>query len=459
MKTKPRASRTPATASPPHPLVSWLHGCSPNPDNRTMAAAMFVLTHWQMAGLLFGSELPWFLLVNAGDAKTDPLDSAHDDIATGMGCKETRQEGHGVLSGATPESAKTRMRHVIAERGSLGAPTAGNQKRIEELERHFIAGKAQVFGHGRTGHYAQMWDDELGWITDESNHIILRLDRPDDHAAFRKDVLGDSRWLRDPVGVGASLTMERKYLMVSGSLDSSQWTGDLAARLLHVPRPFFFLPHLAHEALVCENRLVLFCTSLKFPGSRVDPLGLPMQLPEDNWSRHYAKLMRRLLRQLPGEYEFMVNCVVRMLQPLCMRIVQHYAPKGCDDQQQVDLFADLHHMAWRGIVIGLAALKWHGLGIDAGCGLRWTFEQVKHIHQHGPVSRRDLQMRFQQFNAASRDQLLERLAHEGVLELEDRKVAIVPLGDFVRRLFAREEFIEPPYRCRYEPQAASAPAA
>jgi len=243
--------------------------------------------------------------------------------------------------------------------------------------------------------------------------------------------------------------------MLSGSLNSSQWDGTLVNQLLHTGQPVFFLPHLADAKIEIGDWTGLKSGSLSLSRNRMkSPLGIPLQLSDTPWCRHYEALMRARLRELPANYEFAMLCAARELKPLCFLLAKHFACKGSEPHEVAAMFRDLYAMTFRGMVIGLASLAWHGLGIDAGCGTDQTFKLMQHLHAHGPVSRRDLLLRFQHLTSASRDQALERLAQEGVLELEGKKVSVVPLANFVRGLFARKEFTDPTYYCRDEEQPA-----
>ena len=454
MKTRTRKSKSQSITGR-QLLARFLHHSSPDADTRTMAAAMFALTHWQVAGVTAGSQPPSLLMVNAGDAPSDPLDFAADDFATGMGSKEEQPAGHGLLVGASPEIALRRMVQSLRKLRTIGEVTPYNAGDIQIQKRIFAQGKAQCFGSGRTGHYARRWHDTLGWVTDDTDDIILRLDRPEDHAALRRDLSEHPDRLLTPIGYGEEARRVHKTLMLSGSLDSSQWDGTLVNQLLHTGQPVFFLPHLAEAQIEIGDWTGLKADSLNLSTSRMkSPLGIPPQLPDTPWCRHYEALMRARLRELPATYEFAMLCAARELKPLCALLAKHFTRKGSEANDMAAMFQDLYAMTFRGMVIGLASLAWHGLGIDAGCGTDRTFELMQHLHAHGPVSRRDLLLRFQHFTAASRDQALERLAHEGVLELEDKKVSVVPLADFVRGLFARKEFANPKYFCRDEEQRA-----
>jgi hypothetical protein len=104
-------------------------------------------------------------------------------------------------------------------------------------------------------------------------------------------------------------------------------------------------------------------------------------------------------------------------------------------------------VAFRGLVISVVGLAYHGLGFDPGCSHAEAVALLRHLRERGPLSRRDLQLRFQSFTATQRDRVLERMAAERLIDLDARKVAAVPLADFIRSLHAQPELREPQYVC------------
>ena len=448
MKTQSRSPK-PTAATTPQPLADYLHDCSPDPDTRTMVAAMFAITHWQVAGTATGSRPPWLLMVNAADAENDPLDAAARGFADGLGRMEPLEKGTGQLLGATPEQAVSRMIKAVKQAGQLRSNSEADKQLYKQLQQLFLAAKSQVFGSGRAGHYARMRHDELGWMSDDTNDIILRLDRPEDHVAFRRDVMEHPERLLATNGYGSGLMPVEKTLMLSGSLDSTQWDGEFVRGMIHAGHPVVFLPHLAGDNIdVGGARGALGMGSIFLRTQRLMPFPIPHRLFNVNWCRHYEQLMRRRLRELPGDYEFAILQTVRDLEFACMGLTPHFTRQNASPEEIMDTIRELYAKTLRALTIGLASLAWHGLGIDAGCGRELTFDLLQHLQGKRTVSRRDLLVRFQSLTAASRDAVLERLAAEGVVALEQKTVSIVPLKDFVRGLFMRPEHSEPDHRLR-----------
>jgi hypothetical protein len=102
---------------------------------------------------------------------------------------------------------------------------------------------------------------------------------------------------------------------------------------------------------------------------------------------------------------------------------------------------ELHALAFRGIVTSVASLAFHCLGFDPGCSRAKALTLLRHLRDKGPLSRRELQRHTQSLTAAQRDEVLARLAAEGLVEVNRREVAAVSLAGFIQALHARPEFL------------------
>ncbi len=76
---------TPLPSSRSQPFAEFLYTCSQAPATRTMAATMVALTFWQMGGRTVTPVPPSLLLVNAGEAEADPLDTFLGNHCLGPG--------------------------------------------------------------------------------------------------------------------------------------------------------------------------------------------------------------------------------------------------------------------------------------------------------------------------------------------------------------------------------------
>ncbi len=346
-------------------LADFLDTCSPDSSTRTMAAATLALSLWQRMGRTSTPLLPSLLLVNAGAAEADPLDDLANTLATGMDSKEPQKVGTGAFAGGTPELARTAVVNAVERRKLLGEMRPNNEAEIRSLADRFQAARETGYGSGIAAYYSSAWHEKLGWLTDLCDAAILRLDRPEDHAAFRTDVVKRSERLLHPQGPGNSLNLVDKTLAVSGSLREAEWDSELVSGLVKLGLPMFFLPHLGRQPLVGDEALRLKAiTSMPGtpgPQSRPWQIVAGAQLPTDPWMQHYEDQLRRRLNRMPGAYEFAVLRAIRELAPVCIRIVERFSAPGTPPAELAKTFGDLYSMAVRGIVIGVAGLAYHGL--------------------------------------------------------------------------------------------------
>lgn len=432
----------------PQVLAQFMHSCSPDPSTRTMAATMLVLTLWQAVGRAMTPRPPSMLLVNATNAGTDPLDAFAEYHAAGAGTKKPREEGCGRFLGRKPEDARETMAEALTTHQELGSETIHNDRLFRQSEELFDDAKLTGYGGGPAGCYSRVWDDQFGWLTDGTGDIILRLDQPEDHQAFRRDLFECRDKLLTPCGLDLSLNKVRKSLVISGSLNPEQWDDALVTHVMELGLPFFYLPHVGKDPLtvpdfISMKALTVSISSLR--GNRPQPVIAAMRIATNDWFLHYEKLLRQRLRGMTGTYEFSVQQTVHELGEVCVRIARFAAAPGTPVNEVLAMYMDLHSMAFRGIVIGIHSLAYHCLGVDLGCRRSHAVRVLRHIREKGPLTRRDLQRKFPKITLPERDRLLERLASEGLVELDGSKVKAVTLEDFVRALHARPEFHEPQY--------------
>ncbi len=350
-------------------LTDFVHGCSPDSSTRTTAAAMLALTLWQRMRRTATPALPSMLLVNAGDAEIDPLDAFANALATGLDRKEPQAVNTGAFAGGTPEMARTAVVNAVERRKLLGAAGPNNEEQIRGLEERFQDARRTGYGSGLAAHYSSAWHEQLGWLTDPCDAAILRLDRPEDHAAFRADVLTRPDRLLLPEGPGNGLGDASKTLAVSGSLREAEWDSELVCGLVKLGLPMFFLPHRERKPLVGGDALKLKSMT-SAPGtfgfrqqSGPGQMTAEAHLPSDPWVRHYEAQLRQRLHRLPGAYEFTVLRAGHELAPVCVRIVEQFAAPDTPNPELGKIYGDFYSMALRGIVIGVAGLAYHGMGI------------------------------------------------------------------------------------------------
>jgi hypothetical protein len=434
----------PVTTRRPQLLTDFLDANSSDPATRCVLATTLVLTLWQMGGRVLTPQIPSTLLINAGGAVNDPLDAFIDQYGLGLGHKVMSETGTGLYVGGTPGNAPVAMLNCIQTREKLGAVTANNQDHIGSLERRFQDAQATRFGLAGSGPYSRMWDDQMRWITNGSGHILLRFDQRADPEAFRRDLLGHPHKLLHPLGVSQSLRLAKKSIAVSGSLTPSEWDDTLVCGVMNLGLPTFFLPHVIKEPLLVSNPLDFALLTDSFPSSpahRGNPVTAPIHLPINDYCQRYERLLRQRLHQLPGGYELSVLRVVHELEEVCERIARHSATPESSGEEIVATFMELHALAFRGIVISVASLAYHCLGFDPGCPRAKALSLLRLLRDKGPLSRRELQRHTQSLTAAQRDEVLSRLASEGLVEMNAREVTAVSLAGFIQALHARQEFL------------------
>jgi hypothetical protein len=384
------------------------------------------------------------LLVNAGDAQTDPLDAFIDQCGLGMGHKELPKTGSGSYVCGTPANAPLTMLNCVQTRDKLGEITPNNQAQIGSLEKRFRDAQATGFGCQSSGPYTRMWNDDMEWITNASDQILLRFDQPADREAFRKDLLDRHDKLLQPRGVNSSLRMAIKNISVSGSLPPAEWDDRLVCGVIELGLPMFFLPHVVKGPLIVSDPIDFIFLTANFQKSgpiNRPPVVTPIHLPDIEYCHRYEQLLRQRLHQLPGGYELSVLRIIHELEDVCFRIAQHSAAPGSSGDEIITIFTTLHALTFRGIVLSIASLAYHCLGFDPGCPRNKVLALMRLLRDKGPLTRRDLQRGVQSFTATELNKALTRLAAEGLVEVNGKEVTAVPLAEFVEALHARPEFL------------------
>ena len=107
------------------------------------------------------------------------------------------------------------------------------------------------------------------------------------------------------------------------------------------------------------------------------------------------------------------------------------------------LFSDLYALSFRGILLSVAALAYHGLGFNPGCEPSDTLDILNEVRKNGSCTQRELQRKLRKFKAKQLDTVLTHLACEGLVRPEEKKVTAVTPADFVEKLATRTELAEP----------------
>jgi hypothetical protein len=431
-------------SEPAHQVLSKLiQNCSPDPATRTATAAALVLTLWQQRADILSEHVPSLILLNAGEAVRDPID---DFIATftrgGINPEpQSSKDRYGILM--DPEKAPNIMAYAAIERRRLGPASkldSPDEKSANVLEGRYYDAKRVAYGTGTARAYAKAWSDELGFVTDENDVLIARLNEASDRAAFRSDVITNPDRLHNPIGIGRGLLTVRKNVSVSGSFTEDLWDEELVMGIIKLGLPTLFIPHTATEPLAVSNPRGLNVFPTLWRDALVFRARTSLEQPEKDWLKAHTEDIRRRLRLLPGSgsFEFAVLQVLHQLNSVCSLIARqagnNYTAKVADN---VALFVDLRDRAFRGITLGVAALAWHCLGFDLGCPREKAVKVLRDLRTNGPMSRNEIRRKHHLESKQQRDNVLERLAAEDLVRIEGQTVTAATFGEFVTALYSR----------------------
>lgn len=430
-------------AKPLRSVAAFIHGSAGDEATRCMVAATLVTTLWQVVGRAMPFRPPSFLLVNAGGLDDDPLDK-FASVHTGPGPITSGNSDDHIL-----RNRRVMLSHIHDSNKTQRGNPAALELYVRQCQPDFLEARAQAFGHGRAGYYAERMDDQLGLVTDQYDDIILRLDRPADHERFRTDVHDNPERLRCPTGHSDSMKPVLKQAYVAGSLRPAQWDEALVTDIVSNGMPLLFLPHTVCQPLniIGKEDLNIISWTLA-SGGMVRATALVPDLPGSPCIASCEARLRSRLRHFPAAYEFFILRAIRELAVVCASLAAYVSQSAATKANECNsLYWDLYIMCVRAVTLGVESLAYHGHGFDTGCPRGEAVKVLGYIREKEDVSRRDLQRRFEFFTAEVRDEVLERLAAEGLLELNGRQVAAVPLTGFIRSLPSRAGLTEPALLC------------
>lgn len=427
--------------NPMEDVGRFMNECAKDPVTRVVSTASLVLALCQTAGPTMFSQPPGFLLINGGSEPADPIDAVMKNLI-------------GITPPQPPPKAQTFERNrrtmkalLIQKQQQATNPVYDyfglSQSGECSLATMFSSALADNHGRGRAGWYAERRDTDYGWVTDDSGHSILRLDRAEDVRQLREDVRLHPECLIRPTGYGAEMKAVSKKLSLAGSLPVAEWDNHLADGIIHSAVPVLFLPHTASEPLITPGDLALEWIGFALAGEaatsqatpvdayqRLDPITLP-------WFKERISRLRERLRHFPADYEFFVMRAVRELLPSCRRLVEITARRGTSDSVQLDLTFDLFTTALHGVTLGVQTLGWHGYGYDSPGGREPIRRLLRAVRERGSISKRDLMRNQQWLTAENRDAILAVLAAEGLVMTTDNEITALPFADYWHRITHR----------------------
>ena len=424
-------------------LAEFVHGCSKDPATRTASVTLLVTSLCQLTGRSMTGRMPSTIVVNAHDLVPDATDLLASMIVANPHDSGPRVYKEGYFMTGTPKQAPKAMVVAIHEKQALGKVSTYNASIHRDREERYFAAQRTGFGYGPSRGYAEAWNDSFGLITDGKDEVILRIDGPQDRAAFRKDVIGDAERLRQPLGYGKGLKLVPKHIALSGSLPASQWDAKLANGIVELGLPLLILPSVAKTPPEVANEAVLDFITASLPRSFSDRVEEPINLIPDPWFEGYGRELRMRLRHLPANYESTMQKLARQLFPVCLRIASWCGIySGSSNEEILALTYDLCGHTLRGLVLSVAGLAWHGLGIDAGCSQQKVVRVLEYLRTREPMTKSEL-LRGAHLGKEERDGLLACLTAEGLIRVDGKIVTATSYVEFVEDLQVRKQFPEP----------------
>lgn len=425
-------------------LAKFVHGCSKDPNERTLAVTQLVATLCQLTGGGMTRQMPSVLVLNGHNQPEDPLDRLAGVLIPGPSEPVEGYYQHPMHPGLTVENAPKAMAQAIAMKADLGKVTPFNIDTHQNwVERYFVAQTAG-FGSGPSRPYAKAWHETFELMTGRGGELILRIASPKDRVRFCKDVVGGARRLREPIGYGPDLKLGQKHIALSGSLPAWDWDACLATALIELGLPLLMLPSLAKASPHIANEAVLDVVAMCLPKTFTEPVEEPGNLPPTPWFDRYEGELRSRLRHLPGTYEYRMLKLARELLPVSLRIANWCGTYSGSGTEEISAMTrDLHQNSLRGLTLGVAGLAWHGLGIDTVVPRREFLRVLGCLRRNSRMTRSDLRRYGKISDSRTRDRLVERFEAEGLARVEGKVVTATSYVEFVEGLYAREGLPSP----------------
>lgn len=426
-------------------LGFFINHSAKDPVTRVMSTTALMLALCQAAGPAMISQPPGFLLIHAENNPFDPIDDLMKNLL-GSGHPTPRPRAEQFEHNKrTMQVQMTDQENLLKQHnffnsiydamGEKNLLTCPSQDKFQNLLRENHG------GNGRAGWYADRHNPDYGWVTDDTGHSILRLDRAEDRRQFLEDVRQRPDKLILPAGYGAAMQMAHKKLSVAGSWPD--WGAPLADGVVQNAIPLFFLPHTACAPLATLEKNAIPWIGLALAGeatqSNDNPVEASPQLYSirEPWPMKPLSRLRERLRYFPADYEFFVMRTIREMLPSCHRLVRILAPRMMPEQEQIKFSCDLFTRVIQGVCLSVESLGWHGYGWCHTSSLEDLRRVLRVIRERGSISKRELLRNQQWLNAEKRHSLLSMLAQEGVIMITNNEITAQPFADYWQRIIQR----------------------
>lgn len=427
---------------PPLPtLGDWIHACAEDTATRTAVVTTVVLSACQLAGHNLTHRMPSLILVRPDDSQAQALADLASRFVTAD--RESAEDCRKTRSGtSTPEEAMDNMKLVLSTADKL---RKGGLWTAEVSKYHgdkFFAALNDLYGAGASRPYAEAWHESFGLITNRNGRLILHLNTPKDVQDFCKDVMDKSHKLTMPTGYCAGLTEGSKEIAVTGAMNPGQLPAGFAQNLMELPFPILLLPQPGAatfslpEDFLIQELIDRSRSILQGPVIESDKV---LQLP---WFEHYFELLRQRLHYLHIDYEHAFQRLARQLLGACTKYMKDLGLHTANEREIAALAFDLYAYTLRGLTISMAGLAWRCLGFDPGCASHEASRVLEYLRVHGPMTASDL-LRKSHLTKELRDVLVQRLAEQDLVVFDGKIIRARSYDEFVERLYARKEFLEP----------------
>ncbi|MDB4623866.1 hypothetical protein OAE47_00505 [Akkermansiaceae bacterium] len=433
------------TKHAPLPLVAdFIHQCSPDPSVRANLVTQYVLSIWQLAGGRMSPRFPSLITISP-PAKSPNLDG---DFATlimpetikSLPVRALSQEELSQVEKQGQDPAETLLRKNAATEAWLH-----ERLRTESvlLKNHKSRAPRTIFEKAPCRSCGAALHKHLGFITDESNEVILRVENKDDRDFLRRAAITSPKTLTHPVGYGRNMETVFKKLCLSGRLPLSDWDSTFATSLIDLGLPLLTLPGIT-EPLPEIPHLDELRKFAQLASRQQTPLhDEPSNLVEGACIDIFTEEIRERLYHLPPAYEYAIQKMSRQLILVCFNLADFWGTLSNSSQDEVQALAhDLNEYTLRGVALGLAILSWHGLGFDPGCSQDSINRVLKYLRSRKPMSKSEL-LRGAHLKKEERDKILGVLEKENLVRIEDKTVSKNSFKNFTAALYARHNLTQP----------------
>lgn len=427
-------------------------------STRCQLAASFLLSLWQLSGRAFTDYPPSFLLVNGGEGE-DPVLSALQGMLSWnfpatvnpVTKQKVAPASSGPILERDPELGRQAMLCDIQAVGSLSYPKdhPASAAIIAKSAQRWQRIKPTLFPRENLTNYSEAWDPDFGLVTGADGMTTLLVANRADIAALAEDLAARKQnRLDDPRGFNDNCEPSQKTVTLQGSLPAADWHPSWLEGTLRHNIPFLFLPHSGGappelpdaDLLGMLTKLYTIHRRGETRPSRISSERVTME----GLAAPYELLMRARLADLPT-YFFTVLKAVRDLQYVAHGVVRWAsgAERGGPQEECTEVAVRLYIAALRGITYGIEALRYLGFGMGLG-ELRADASTILAFSRgSNGVTTRSILVKYPRLQGGRRDQLLERLAKEGLVSLEKRNVRAVGLSSFLAAFAASGKLPDP----------------